>query len=102
MRSNDPWEEEEREFPLGQVSDFIATEEKFVICLDTLGQDREFTEDQRRFVLNTVQEYRKIWEAEQKDNLTRDRDQRLALTRPVGDIDVDDDAGAQEDKPDPL
>jgi len=28
---------------------------KYVICLDTMGQDREFTLEERRFVLETVQ-----------------------------------------------
>lgn len=33
---------------------FISKKKSFAICLDTLGQDREFTDAQRRFVLNTV------------------------------------------------
>lgn len=53
-RSGDPFDEEEKEFPLEEVKPFQSSDEKFVICLDTLGQDREFTNDQRRFVLETV------------------------------------------------
>ncbi len=47
------------------------------MCLDTLGQDREFTDDQRRFVLETIKNFRAIWEQKERDNLTFDRDHRL-------------------------
>ena len=39
-----------------------STPQKFVVCLDTMGQDREFTNDQRRFVLETVLAFKKAWE----------------------------------------
>lgn len=35
-------------------SPFDTVEEKFVICIDTLGQDRELTDEQKRFALNTA------------------------------------------------
>jgi hypothetical protein len=47
------------------------------VCLDTLGQDREFTDDQRRFVLETIKNFRAFWEQKERDNLTFDRDHRL-------------------------
>ena len=67
--------------------------------MDTLGQDREFTDTERRFVLRTITSFRKTWEAEQRDNLTKDRDEILALTRPET---VDEDGNNDnETKPDP-
>lgn len=39
-RSGDNFDDEKREFPMGEVGAFQSTEEKFVVCLDTLGQDR--------------------------------------------------------------
>jgi len=65
LRNGEPWEEEDKEFPVEEVKAFIATEEKLVVCLDTLGQDRAFSDDQRRFVLKTIQKYKHIWETEQ-------------------------------------
>lgn len=79
---------------------FLSTEEKFVVCLDTMGQDREFTPEQRRFVLNTVDKYRKIWEAEQRDNLTRDRDERLSLVKGEASGEAED--REEGDRPEPL
>jgi hypothetical protein len=35
--ANEPFEKEEREWPTVEYAPFISTEEKFVICLDTLG-----------------------------------------------------------------
>lgn len=99
LRSGDNFDEEMREFPIGEVGAFQSTEEKFVVCLDTLGQDRGFSDTERRFVLTTIQTYRKIWEAEQRGNLTRDRDERLMLAKgPV----EDEGAEAPEDKPDAM
>lgn len=47
------------------------------MCLDTLGQDREFTEDQRRFVLRTVQEFIAIWEEKERSCLRNDIERRV-------------------------
>jgi hypothetical protein len=89
-----------KEFVEEVVKPFVCVENKFVVCLDTLGQDREFTDAERRFVLRTITSFRKTWEAEQRDNLTKDRDEILALTRPV----TEDEEAANdgnETKPDP-
>ena len=102
LRNGDPFDEEEREFPTGETGDYLSSQEKFVVCLDTMGQDREFTGDERRFVLRTVQTYKKIWEAEQRDNLTRDRDERLALSRGESIAQKDDDEEEEKVKPDVM
>jgi hypothetical protein len=60
--------------------------------LDTLGQDRDFTKTERRFILETIAKFRDLWEKEQNGNLTRDRDDRLLLVKPDG----GEDAGSQQ------
>ena len=52
-------------------------EEKYVVCVDTLGQDRELSETQKRFILETIKRYRELWEKRENDNLTKDRDRKL-------------------------
>ena len=42
-----------------------------------MGQDRELTEEQKRFVLETVEKYIEIWEKEERVALESDRDRRL-------------------------
>jgi hypothetical protein len=66
--------------------------------LDTLGQDRGFTKDERRFILNTIAKFRDIWEAEQRDNLTRDRDDRLTYARPERDGEGEAEAAEDDDQ----
>lgn len=56
---------------------FETVEEKFVVCIDTLGQDRELTDDQKRLVLQTVEKYRNTWEQRENSMLEKDRDDRL-------------------------
>jgi len=41
---------------------FDVEQEQYVVCLDTMGQDREFTDEQRRFALTTVRNFKDIWE----------------------------------------
>ena len=51
-----------------------TAKEAFVVCLDTLGQDRELTPEEKRFVLQTVKSFREIWEKTEADALRQDRD----------------------------
>jgi len=48
------------------------------VCLNTLGQDREFTEDEVKFALRKVQSYRDVWETIEKNNLSEDIKRRVA------------------------
>ena len=44
-----------------------------------MGQDREFTDKEKAFVFETMKRFRDIWEKEERDNLTADRDRKLAI-----------------------
>jgi len=58
---------------------YTTTEQKFVICIDTLGQDRELTDEQKRFVLESAQNFKDTWTKFEQDKLTIDRDQRMLI-----------------------
>lgn len=45
---------------------------KYVVCLNTMGQDRKFTEDQKLAALRCVQEFSEKWEVVEKENLSHD------------------------------
>jgi len=49
--------------------------------MDTLGQDRQFSNDQKRFTLQTILSYKEAWEAQEVASLTADRDRKLELLR---------------------
>jgi len=42
-----------------------------------MGSDRQFTDDERRLALDTVQNFKSIWEKCEVENLTRDRNLKL-------------------------
>ena len=44
-----------------------------------MGQDRELTDEQKRFALTTVKLYKEIWEKQEIACLTKDRDRKLEL-----------------------
>ena len=48
-----------------------------MVCLNTLGQDREFTEEQVQHALNTVRMYRDEWEKIENQNLKLDIEKKL-------------------------
>ena len=41
---------------------YATKKKRYVVCVDTIGQDREMLESERRFVLETVKKFRGIWE----------------------------------------
>ena len=76
-KAGEPYEPEPKEWQKLEEKPFLTKKKRYVVCLDTLGQDREFTDDQRRFVLRTIQEFRAIWEAKERENLHADIERRL-------------------------
>lgn len=50
-----------------------------MLCVDTLGQDRELSEVDRRLALETVQNFKRIWEQTEVENLTRDRNRKIEI-----------------------
>jgi len=62
-----PQLEEEKE------PEYLSKEISYVVCLDSLGQDREFTEDQKKFVIDTIKQYKEVWQQHERDLLTEDR-----------------------------
>lgn len=58
---------------------FLTTEEKWVVCLDTMGQDRQFSDDQKRFTLQAVQAFKQNWERAEMACLMQDRDKKIEV-----------------------
>jgi len=42
-----------------------------------MGQDRQFTPDQKRFVLRVVKAFRENWERAENASLVQDRDRKI-------------------------
>ncbi len=56
---------------------FEEVKVSLVVCLNTMGQDRPFSEEETKEVLRRVREYRDKWEMGQKQNLQRDVIRRI-------------------------
>ena len=50
---------------------------KYVVCIDTMGQDRQFTHNEKKMALNAVFKFRNQWENFEKEQLIHDRDALL-------------------------
>lgn len=49
----------------------------YIIGMNTMGQDREFTEEEIQFALKTVKFYKEKWEEKEKINLENDINMRM-------------------------
>ena len=78
-RAGDAFTPEERSWPDIKEKGYLTKPRKYVVCLDSLGQDREFTSEERKFALDTVSNFASIWEKRESENLTKDRNLRLQL-----------------------
>ena len=47
------------------------------MCLNTLGQDRAFSQDEINFALKAVKHYRDTWEQLDQNNLRHDLEQQI-------------------------
>ena len=68
---------DEGDWPEIKPKPFTTQKIQYVVCINTMGQDREFTEEEIRCALDTVKKYRDEWERIEHDNLRRDIDRKL-------------------------
>ena len=77
VSAGEHYEKEVKELVQVEFQPFKTVESKFIVCLDTMGQDCEISEQHRRWVLNTIRTYCAEWERSERENLTMDRDRRV-------------------------
>lgn len=52
--------------------DLLVTEEKYAVCIDTMGQDRTLTDEEIKFAIGLVKEYSKTWQQTEENELKKD------------------------------
>ena len=72
LEAGEEFEPEDREWTPHSFSPFRTTKVQFVLCLNTMGQDREFTAEEKACALKCVKHYQDSWEAREKKNLEHD------------------------------
>jgi len=60
-----------------QLQDFLRTEKKLILSIDTLGQDRELSEEEIKFIHKTVRTIKSTWEKLEDGLLIKDRDLKI-------------------------
>lgn len=63
---------EEKEWDEIEYAPFKTKKVQYVVCLNTMGKDRKYSEDQKLYALRTVQMFRDRWEKLEKENLESD------------------------------
>ena len=71
------YEMEEKTWEEPKALPFKTEKVQYVVCLNTLGQDRKYTEEQKLAALRTVQAFRDRWEAVESENLENDVRKKL-------------------------
>jgi len=61
------------EWPLIEEPPFDQVTERFVLCSDTLGHDREYTEKEKQFIRDIIDFYVKEWEKKEISYLNSDK-----------------------------
>jgi hypothetical protein len=63
---------EEKKWPEYKFKDFKTKKVQYVVCLNTLGQDRCYTDEMKNRILGIVKNYRDTWEMLEAENLRKD------------------------------
>ena len=72
------YERDEGTWPDVKPKAFTTQKVQYVVCLNTLGQDREFSADEIKYALDTAKLYRNEWERIEMDNLRKDIELKLS------------------------
>jgi len=62
-----------------EIKEFDKIEKKYALCLDTLGQDRIFDENEQAFITNIAKTIKASWENLEEKLLLKDRDLRIEM-----------------------
>ena len=69
---------EKREWEVIEAKPYQTRTVQLVCCLNTMGQDRKFSAEEKLFALRTVQRYRDRWEQSERENLKADIARKIA------------------------
>jgi hypothetical protein len=76
--AGEPFTPEVREWDEITLPSIVTEQRSFVMCLDTMGQDRQFSKEQKAFALKAVFRFRQHWETFEREKLIADRDALVA------------------------
>lgn len=78
-RSDD--EEDAKKFEEIKEKDFLYSEMKYAVCIDTMGQDRSLSQEQINFAISIVKDYANTWQSTEKNELKKDIQLRIEASK---------------------
>ena len=79
--ANNPIVPQEVEEEKVDLVDFQKLPKKYILCMDTLGQDRVFSKEEEAFAFDVAKTLRNSWEELEKSLLIKDRDIRIEMIK---------------------
>jgi hypothetical protein len=79
-KANEEFEPEEKEWEEIAAKPFHCEVVDYAVCLDTMGQDRQFTEDETSIALDAVATFAKNWQDQEIRNLSKDIQRKITKT----------------------
>ena len=76
-KNEQEFEPEEKEWENIVLKPYQTDTIDFAVCLDTMGQDRQFTEEEKEVVFKAVMHYAKVWQEQERRNLEKDVNKRI-------------------------
>ena len=62
-----------------ELKEFIKKEKRYILCLDTMGQDRTYDIDEQKYILKVAQTLVKSWENLEERILLENRDKMMEM-----------------------
>lgn len=72
---------EEKIWEVIQEKEYLCNEQKYTVCLDTMGKDRTLSKDQIQFVLNLVKDYADTWQRAENQALRKDIEHKVEAAK---------------------
>jgi len=71
------WEEKKKSWEDVKEDPFLTTKKEYVVCADTMGQDKEISKEDREYLEDFTKLLAKSWEDKEKELLSFDIDKQL-------------------------
>ncbi|CAI2387904.1 unnamed protein product [Moneuplotes crassus] len=71
------FEPEEKEWEEIKLKPYETEMVDYAVCLDTMGQDRQFTEAEKEKVFKAIMTFSKVWQEQERRNLEKDVNRRI-------------------------
>jgi hypothetical protein len=79
-KTNEEHEPEEKEWEEIVAKPFHCEVVDYAVCLDTMGQDRQFTEEETSIALDAIAKFSKNWQDQEIRSLSKDIERKITKT----------------------